>query len=173
MQDDCTRMLKDYMFYYVLVNEHIYYNIIFLFFKLKRLGPPAAHLLFTVVGFCYRWPWTCEQDSNLQLAPLNGGASPNWIITAYKSKHRDLFILTSGLDIPPVVYQNLTTSSAPIASYLFTHRGNLLRMDAIHDFLGIWLQLHFRGRSLKPTPRYAVVIASFLLRPTRYSLRTQ
>ena len=41
-----------------------------------RLGPPAAHLLFTVVGFCYRWPWICEQDSNLQLAPLTVALLP-------------------------------------------------------------------------------------------------
>ena len=41
-----------------------------------RLGPPAAHLLFNVVGFCYRWLWICEQDSNLQLAPLTVALLP-------------------------------------------------------------------------------------------------
>lgn len=37
MQDVYTRMLKVYMFYYALVNEHYYYNIIFIIFQVKAL----------------------------------------------------------------------------------------------------------------------------------------
>ena len=40
-----TGVLMSYIFSYAIINEHMYYNINFLFFQIKALRSPTAHLL--------------------------------------------------------------------------------------------------------------------------------